>query len=83
MAILILGATATVGQAAALQLLQGQNQVRGLVRGGSSNPNAKKLQAAGATIVEGDLTQPSTLKAASAGTATIVCTATSMPKAAR
>jgi uncharacterized protein YbjT (DUF2867 family) len=53
MAILIVGATATVGQAA------------------------------GATIVEGDLTQPSTLKAASAGTATIVCTATSMPKAAR
>lgn len=82
MAILVVGATGSVGQAAALRLLQGQNQVRGLVRGGSSNPKAKKLQAAGATIVEGDLTQPPTLGAACAGIETIVCTATSMPTAA-
>lgn len=82
MAILVVGATGLVGQAAALRLREGGNQVRGLVRGGASHPKAKDLQAAGIGIVEGDLTRPESLAAACVGTEGIVCTATSMPAAA-
>ena len=82
MAILVVGATGFVGQAAALRLQQGKNQVRGLVRGGASHPKAKDLKATGIVIAEGDLTHPESLAAACAGVETIVCTATSMPAAA-
>ncbi|HEV2116344.1 MAG TPA: NmrA family NAD(P)-binding protein [Terriglobales bacterium] len=82
MAILIVGATGFVGQATALRLHPGKQQVRGLVRGGATHPKANGLQAAGVTVVEGDLTRPETLATACAGIETIVCTATSMPTAA-
>ncbi|HKW26923.1 MAG TPA: NmrA family NAD(P)-binding protein [Terriglobales bacterium] len=82
MAILAVGATGFVGQAAALKLRERGNQVRGLVRGGASHPKAKDLQTAGVAVVEGDLTAPESLEAACAGIETIVCTATSMPAAA-
>jgi uncharacterized protein YbjT (DUF2867 family) len=82
MAILVVGATGVVGQAAALNLQKRKNQVRGLVRGGASHAKAKDLQAAGIAIAEGDLTHPESLAAACADVETIVCTATSMPAAA-
>jgi uncharacterized protein YbjT (DUF2867 family) len=82
MSILIVGATGLVGQTAALRLRQGNHQVRGLVRGGATNPKAEGLQAAGVAVVAGDLTRPETLTPACAGIETIVCTATSMPTAA-
>lgn len=78
MTILVAGATGFVGQAAALRLRERGNQVRG----GANHPKVKDLQAAGVTIVEGDLTRPETLAAACAGIETVVCTATSMPAAA-
>jgi uncharacterized protein YbjT (DUF2867 family) len=81
MAILVVGATGFVGQAAALKLRESGNQVRGLMRGGVSHAKAKDLQAAGIAIVQGDLTRPETLVEACAGIETIVCTATSMPTA--
>ena len=81
MAILVVGATGFVGQAAALRLRERGNQVRGLVRGGASHSKAKDLQAAGIAVAEGDLTRPETLAAACAGIETVVCTATSMPAA--
>ncbi len=81
MAILVVGATGFVGQAAALRLRERGNQVRGLVRGGASHPKAKDLQAAGIAVAEGDLTRPETLAPACTGIDTIVCTATSMPAA--
>ncbi len=82
MAILVVGATGFVGHAAALKLRERGNQVSGLVRGGTSHPQAKELQAAGVAIVEGDLTRPESLEAACVGIETVVCTATSMPAAA-
>ena len=82
MAILVVGATGFVGQAAALRLRQHGNQVRGLLRGGDTHPEAKDLQAAGVAIVEGDLIRPESLAGACAGIETVVCTATSMPAAA-
>jgi len=82
MAILVVGATGFVGQAAALRLREAKNQVRGLVRGGTSHPKANDLLAAGVAIADGDLTRPETLGPACAGIETVVCTATSMPLAA-
>ena len=57
MAILVVGATGFVGQAAALKLRERGNEVRGLVRGGAANPKAKDLQAALVAIAEGDLSR--------------------------
>ena len=79
MAILVVGATGVVGQAAALKLHERAQEVRALVRGGAAHPKAKELRAKSISIVEGDLTRPETLEAACAGVATVVCTATSMP----
>jgi NADH dehydrogenase len=82
MAILIVGATGFVGQAAALKLRQQGNDVRALVRAGASHGKAGELQSSGIAVVPGDLTRPETLPAACAGIDTVVCTATSMPTAA-
>lgn len=81
MAILMVGATGLVGQAAAVKLRQGNHEVRALVRRGLANPKANELRAAGIAVVEGDLTAPETLPPACSGIETVVCTATSMPAA--
>lgn len=79
MAILVVGATGFVGRETAVRMRRTKNEVRGLVRGGTSHPKATELQSEGVGIVDGDLTRPDTLAAACAGIDCVVCTATSMP----
>jgi uncharacterized protein YbjT (DUF2867 family) len=79
---LIVGATGSVGQQVALDLQRRTGSVRGLVRGGTSNPRASELVAAGVEIAPGDLTRPDTLADACADIDTVVCTATTMPTGA-
>jgi uncharacterized protein YbjT (DUF2867 family) len=79
---LVVGATGVVGQHIALALQRRTGQVRGLVRGGASNPKAAALVAAGVEIASGDLTRPDTVADACAGIDTVVCTATTMPTGA-
>jgi NADH dehydrogenase len=79
MSILVAGATGLVGRQIALALQRKAGRVRGLVRGGTANPNASELVAAGIQIAAGDLREPSTLADACVGIDTVVCTATTMP----
>ena len=79
--LLVVGATGLVGKQIALRLRKKGAAVRALVRGGASRAEAKALLDAEAEVVDGDLTRPETLASACAGVQTIVCTATSMPKA--
>jgi len=79
---LVVGATGFVGQQVALALQRRTGGVRGLVRGGTSNPKAAQLIAAGVQIATGDLRRPDTLAGACAGIDTVVCTATTMPTGA-
>ena len=79
MSILIAGATGFVGKQIALALQRKTGRVRGLVRGGASNPKASDLVSAGAEIATGDVREPSTLEHACADVDTVVCTVTTMP----
>ena len=82
MSVLVVGATGFVGQHIALVLQRRTGHVRGLVRGGESNPKAGDLVAGGVEIVSGDLTRPDTLAHACTDIETVVCTATTMPAGA-
>jgi uncharacterized protein YbjT (DUF2867 family) len=82
MPILVAGSTGFVGGEVALRLSQQEFQVRGLVRGGTAHPKAKRLQDAGIEIVNGDVTAPESLAAGCQGVETVVSTVTSMPSAA-
>lgn len=64
MTILIVGATGTLGRPTAMQLLEHGHSVRALVRDRS---RAQDLRAAGAELVEGDLTDPYSLARACKG----------------
>jgi uncharacterized protein YbjT (DUF2867 family) len=79
---LVVGATGFVGQQIALGLQRRTGSVRGLVRGGTSNPKAAELVAAGVEIASGDLTRPDTLSGACTDIDTVICTATTMPTGA-
>jgi NADH dehydrogenase len=79
---LVAGATGFVGQQIALALQRKTGRVRGLVRGGASNPKATTLAAAGIEIVAGDLANPDTLAHACAKVDTVVCTVSAMPTGA-
>jgi uncharacterized protein YbjT (DUF2867 family) len=78
---LIVGATGLVGGTVARRLRDDGRDVRALVRGGASHPGAAALAQSAASIVSGDLGDPSTVVDACRGVDTIVCTATSMPAA--
>ena len=78
---LVVGATGFVGGLVARQLRGQGRDVRALVRGGAAHAGASALAAAGAAIVEGDLTDPATVARACTGCGTVVCTATAMPNA--
>jgi NADH dehydrogenase len=82
MSILIAGATGLVGKHIAIALQRQTGRVRGLVRGGPSNPKANDLVEAGVHITTGDLRDASTLANACAGVDTVICTATTMPTGA-
>jgi uncharacterized protein YbjT (DUF2867 family) len=78
---LVVGATGFVGGLAARQLRQRGRSVRALVRGGPSRKEAQSLIDAGAAVVDGDLTQPSTIARACEGVERVLCTVTAMPNA--
>jgi len=82
MAILVVGATGAVGGEIARRLASQNRKVTGLVRGGHTHPKATSLLSAGVAIVEGDLTRPETLDAATKSADIVICTATSMPTGA-
>ena len=60
---LVTGATGLVGQRLVKRLVQDGSRVRALVRG-----NPERVSALGAEVVRGDITEPSPLDAAVAGT---------------
>lgn len=64
--VLVLGVTGQQGGATARHLLAGGWHVRGLTRDASS-PGARRIEALGAELVEGDMEQAATLEAAMAG----------------
>jgi uncharacterized protein YbjT (DUF2867 family) len=78
---LVVGATGFVGGLVARQLRAQGRDVRALVRGGAGHAGASALAADGAAVVNGDLTDPSSVARACIGCDTVVCTATAMPNA--
>lgn len=79
---LVVGSTGFVGGQAARELRRRGRTVRALVRGGPARDQAGALTAAGATVVDGDLTQPSSIARACEGIECVLCTVTAMPNAA-
>ena len=78
---LVVGATGFVGGLAARQLCKRGRSVRALVRGGAGRSEARPLIEAGASVVDGDLTQPASIARACEGIECVVCTVTAMPTA--
>lgn len=78
---LVAGATGFVGGLIARQLCAHGRAVRALVRGGSAREDAGHLASAGASIVDGDLTDAPAMARACQGIETVVCTVTAMPNA--
>jgi uncharacterized protein YbjT (DUF2867 family) len=73
--ILVAGSTGHVGGEVCRLLLSQGHAVRALVRTTADPQKVAALRALGAEIVEGDLRQPATLTAASAGASAVVSTA--------
>lgn len=79
MNVLVAGATGMVGGATADMLARGGAGVRALVRPTSDEAKRSALQAAGIELVEGNLTDASTLAAACQGMDAVVSTVSAMP----
>jgi uncharacterized protein YbjT (DUF2867 family) len=73
--ILVVGATGLLGFEVCRQLRDARHEVRALVRTPTS-PRVAQLAALGVHLVKGDLKAPSSLRAACAGAAVVVSTAT-------
>ena len=82
MIVLVVGSTGLVGGNVALQLQREGHQVLAFCRDGRKNPKVQPLLQAGIKLVEGDLTDPESLRAACSGVETVITTATSMPSGA-
>ena len=82
MIVLVVGSTGLVGSNVALQLQREGHQVLAFCRDGRKNPKVQPLLQAGIKLVEGDLTDPESLRAACSGVETVITTATSMPSGA-
>ena len=78
---LVVGATGFVGGLVVRQLCARGRAVRALVRGGAARKQAESLAGAGASIADGDLTDPPSMARACQDVDTVVCTATAMPNA--
>lgn len=73
--VLVAGATGMLGSKIVSALLaKGATEVKAIVRPGSNNPKIAEMKAQGATIVEGDLMQPETLKPICAGVDIVIST---------
>ena len=76
---LIVGATGMVGTEVCRLLRADGKPVRALVRASSDPAKVEKLKSLGATIVQGDLREAASLKAACQGVSSVISTASSMP----
>jgi uncharacterized protein YbjT (DUF2867 family) len=77
--ILIVGATGMVGTEICRLLTAGGKPVKALVRATSDPAKVDKLKSLGATVVQGDLRDAASLKAACQGVSAVLSTASSMP----
>jgi NADH dehydrogenase len=82
MSILVVGGTGRVGGGTVRRLRDANQPVSVLVRGGDRHPKAAALRAVGATILDGDLTDPASFEEACDEADVVICTATSMPTGA-
>lgn len=73
--ILVVGSTGFLGSDVVRRLTASGKQVRALVRASSDPAKRALLEASGATLVEGDLKDPASLRAACAGVDTVISTA--------
>lgn len=76
---LLVGATGMVGTEICRLLASAGKPVRALVRATSDPAKIDKLKALGASVVEGDLRDPESLRIACQGVTTVVTTASAMP----
>ena len=76
---LIVGATGMVGTEICRLLAASTRPVKAFVRASSDPTKVEKLKRLGATIVQGDLRDPTSLKAACHGVKAVISTATAMP----
>ncbi|GAA0775606.1 SDR family oxidoreductase [Roseibium denhamense] len=76
--ILVVGATGILGSAICFALLESGKTVRALVRADRDPAEVDRLRSAGAEIAIGDLTDKSSLQAASRGIEAVISTATSV-----
>ena len=72
---LVVGSTGFLGNSVVARLAGAGHQVRALVRAASDPAKRDLLTAVGATLVEGDLKDPASLRAACAGVDTVISTA--------
>jgi uncharacterized protein YbjT (DUF2867 family) len=79
MPILVAGGTGIVGGGTVRRLRERGDAVSVLVRGGDRHPKAAALRKLGASIVDGDLTDPASLTRACEDVDVVICTVTSMP----
>jgi uncharacterized protein YbjT (DUF2867 family) len=77
--ILIVGATGMVGSEICRLLSASGNPIKALVRATSDPAKVDKLKSLGATVVQGDLRDAASLKAACQGVSAVITTASSMP----
>jgi NADH dehydrogenase len=82
MSTLVVGGTGVVGGATVRKLCERKQAVSVLLRGGDRHPKASALRELGATIIDGDLTDPESRARACRGAEVLICTATSMPTGA-
>jgi uncharacterized protein YbjT (DUF2867 family) len=82
MSILVVGGTGMVGGATVRRLRERDVPVSALVRGGDRHPKAAALRELGVTILDGDITDTTSLQSACRDADVVVCTATSMPTGA-
>jgi uncharacterized protein YbjT (DUF2867 family) len=77
--ILVVGATGMVGRQVCRLLTAGGKSVRAMVRAASDPAKVDELKALGVEIVQGDLRDPESLRAACRGVDAVIATASSMP----
>ena len=77
--ILVVGATGLVGRQICRLLAASGKPTRAMVRATSDQAKVDELKSLGANVVQGDLRDPKSLRAACQGVSAIISTASSMP----
>jgi uncharacterized protein YbjT (DUF2867 family) len=81
--ILVVGATGMVGRQVCRLLTTGGKPVRAMVRATSDPAKVDELKRLGASVMQGDLCDPDSIRAACRGVSAVIATASSMPFAYR